>query len=127
MKITLDKETITLSKVEEAKEFAKNEGEWIDKDILKDCASRILSKYYDDQYVYVDEVIAQPKLEVIYQLFLGFGIYAHNMVVKCWHKDSTELVSGEKVAILGFNITENVAGNVSAFVQIFGNTDSRVI
>jgi hypothetical protein len=126
MKIALDKNTITLAKVEEAKEFAKNESEWIDKDVLKGCASRILSKYYGTEYETVDEIVAMPKLEVVSNDYLEFYIYANDMIVKYWHKGEGDL-TGYKMACLSFDVTGNATGTVGAYVQIFGNTDSRVI
>lgn len=125
MKISLDKETITLANVEAAKQFAK-ENDWIGKDELRQCADLVIRKYHSCAYNLVDEIISLPRLEVIYQDALGFGIYAHNMIVKYWHKEEDEK-RGQKIAIIGCNITECLAGNINGWVQVFANTDDQVI
>lgn len=125
MKIALDKNTITLAKKEDALQYA-TENTWIDKETLACCAAKVLRKYYNTQYTVADEIISMPKLEVVYNDCLGFCIYANDMIVKYWHKDEGDL-SGFKMACLSFSVTDCINDRVSAYVQIFGNTDSRVI
>ena len=124
MKITLDKNTITLGSKEEALQFAK-ENEWITKDELKQCAELVLRKYHNYNWNLVDEIISLPKLEVT-RTMGSFSIYATNMIVKYWHKEDGEK-SGQKIAIICCDVTECLAGNVNAWVQIFANTDDKVI
>jgi len=126
MKITLDKNTITLAKAEEAKQFAKD-NDWIGKDELKQCAELVLRKYHNYDWNLVDEILRMPKsAEVIDQQHLGFGIYVSNLIVKYWHKEEGE-ERGQKIAIIGCNVTECLAGNVNGWVQVFANTDDQIV
>lgn len=127
MKITLDKETISLAKKDEALRYAAD-NTWIDKQTLTICANEILRKYYDNQCIQIEEIVSMPKLEVMYYTLDGFHVYANDMIVKYWHKTPEDQSPfGDKMAILGFTVDYVLEGTVGAFIQVFGNTASRVI
>lgn len=126
MKIGIDKKTITIEQAQEAKEFAKAEGEWIDKDVLKTCAGKVLTKYYSDTeegftgWICIDEVISTGKVEVSIDHW-KMCVYASDVVVKFWQH-------GTKFAIVSMNVQDvAIEDNVHSYVRIFGETDGRVI
>lgn len=117
MKISIDKDCITLSEVEKAKEFAQ-ENAWIDKEIVTDCARKVLQKYYKE-YVQIDKLSSVGKLEVTKDHW-EMAIWASDVTVQYWHH-------GPHTAIIGMNLTDNISDNVHAFLQVFDRTYSDCI
>lgn len=111
MKISICKDTITLAKLEEAKEFAQDNS-WIGKDEIKDCAGKVLKKLHGDT-VYISDVISTGKLEVTIDHCIDMCVYAHDVIVRYW-------LYQERIAVICMNLTDCMDDRPHGFVRSFG-------
>lgn len=118
MKISINKETITLAQAEEAREFARNESEWIDKEVIEMCVNSIL-RTISDGPVHIDRMISCGRLEVTMDHF-EMCVYASDVVVEHWAGH------GPEIDVLSFNVNRVIAGATESFLQRFPRSFSGV-
>lgn len=116
MKISINRDVITLAQKQEALEMSKAESEWIDANALKDMAARIICQYYGKETgEYINEVVQLPRLSVTMNHY-RMTIWADDMIVTYYH-------DGPKMAILCFDVIwMNQGQKPEAFLQVFDRT-----
>ena len=119
MKFTVNKHAILMSEAEEAKEMATDRQWMLDKCVLLESASIVLSKYHGE-HVTADELIRIEKAEICknhYQIRPWVSI-----LVKYWHR------GGDWYAVIGMDLVETYEmRNGEAFVQIWKPYESTCI
>lgn len=118
MKISINKEAITLAQAEDAREFARNESEWIDKEVIEMCVNAIL-RTVNDTPVHIDHMISYGRLEVTIDHY-EMCVYASDVVANCW------LDHGPEIDVLAFNVNRVIAGATESFLQRFPRSFSGV-
>lgn len=117
MKITINKDTITLAQAQEAREYAEANKDAIDKDTIKCAAQSLIEKHHGGP-AYVEELIGTPSLEVTIDHYVQMSIWMQNTVVKYWHKDDGER-TGTKFAVVSMNLTDWFGGEVHGCLETF--------
>lgn len=127
MKISIDKQTVTLAEVAEAKEMTVTYDYLADKDAILEAAARCLNAYGEkhnerfdgDHFGYVEGLIGTPSLTVIKNHFV-LTVWCE-CLVKYWH-------DGYHMADLSFDLVrayDNVG--IDCFIQMYDKVASECI
>lgn len=128
MKIGIDKKTITLERLEEARNVAK-ENTWIDSTTVKEAAAAVLKRFHGDDSVWIESLLSAGTAAVTMNHYVSMDVYMTDVKVEYTYfgePDKDGMRTHWAFAVLSFDMTDYLKdGTSSAFVQYYERTECR--